>query len=450
MTGLSLLSFIALTVKEKVWERNRKLEKAFDEINTKSLKRYLKAEELNNRIIVDIEQEDSKYHTVINQADPQLWGYWLTLAGLSHRITIAQDLTGDIVDSPPKHITADAQYFPVESQEISFEAKQPDLAGWMGEKLKNHLIVGVPGSGKGMLVANALRRVTQRGDTTIFFLDPKNDPKEYAYIDGVANYIYRLPGGIMRSDPEDTKAWLEDSIQSFEAYEVEPGKTKLLVLDELTAVITALKSASGKAKNVDWLSGRVITYCVSGGSEGVRYWGIGQAATNDMVGMPGGVKAQLVPIALINVDELPASQNLMAAQFIPPGKKLSSSEIRSICKNSPVGRAVYHGGFDDWFPVPVMKNHSGYDRDSGKFTDTDTDTPVFDIVHEEDTSLPPLPDNVDWYEELVKCIIAAKEAGIEPTQEQITKTWTELTGRVLTKGAGGAALMEMLRARGVI
>ncbi|MBD0387803.1 MAG: hypothetical protein ICV54_15130 [Nostoc sp. C3-bin3] len=41
-----------------------------------------------------------------------------------------------------------------------------------------------------------------------------------------------------------------------------------------------------------------------------------------------------------------------------------------IAAQSPVGRAVYYGGINQWFPMPQLKNFSGYDRDAKQFIDS--------------------------------------------------------------------------------
>src|SRR5689334_12111854 len=42
-----------------------------------------------------------------------------------------------------------------------------------------------------------------------------------------------------------------------------------------------------------------------------------------------------------------------------------------IAAQSAVGRAVYYGGSNEWFPMRQLKNLSGYDRDSNKFIDSE-------------------------------------------------------------------------------
>ncbi|MBD2532521.1 hypothetical protein H6G97_24230 [Nostoc flagelliforme FACHB-838] len=41
-----------------------------------------------------------------------------------------------------------------------------------------------------------------------------------------------------------------------------------------------------------------------------------------------------------------------------------------IAAQSPVGRAVYYGGVNQWFPMLYLKNFSGYDRDTKQFVNS--------------------------------------------------------------------------------
>ncbi|BAY41754.1 hypothetical protein NIES2111_61500 (plasmid) [Nostoc sp. NIES-2111] len=60
---------------------------------------------------------------------------------------------------------------------------------------------------------------------------------------------------------------------------------------------------------------------------------------------------------------------MIATQLIPGDRKITSTQVMEIAASSPVGRAVYYGGVNEWFPMQLLQNFSGYDRDNKKFLD---------------------------------------------------------------------------------
>lgn len=58
----------------------------------------------------------------------------------------------------------------------------------MTDRISNLFIVGLGGSGKGVLVANAHREVKRsHPDKKILLINAKDDPKERGYFDGVVD-----------------------------------------------------------------------------------------------------------------------------------------------------------------------------------------------------------------------------------------------------------------------
>jgi hypothetical protein len=271
--------------------------------------------------------------------------------------------------------------------------------------------------------------VQARGDTTVFYLDPKNDEKETGYFEGRVNRLYRLDDGIVDSSPEQTKEWLEKCLSDYESFKVTADKPrKLIVVDELTALMEALEELG--SKDLKWFKRKINTYVASGDSRGITFWGIAQNGHNTGVGMDGGEKSQLTPIALISVKQLSASQGLQRADFIPSDKKLSSDEIKEICSQSEIGRAIFHGGLNQWFPMPTLPNPSGYDRDSRTFvkeqpTNTESDrsnTPNRSLEKPEEQDIQ-LSDQ--WYQDLQFWAISLVR---EPTPQELAQKFLELTG----------------------
>lgn len=365
LTTTGMAGLICYTANCKASEKVRKVDKAIEQVQWESLKYLLKEEEQVYQLQAEVEGAARKVDLIINKSNPWEWGWWSKRAGVEANMPPLQDLTREPVEQP---VAGEPQ--PMSDTEfIGFEQEAPNLAKVLADDMKNTLIVGVPGSGKGLLVSNALGYVQARGDTTVFYLDPKNDPKETGYFKGRVNRCYRLKDGVVRSGADQVEEWVRQCLEDYEGFDAKGGR-KLLVIDELTAVMKKLNSL-GK-KSVDWLEEKISTYAASGDSEGITLWGIGQNAHNTGTGMDGGTKSQLTPIALISVKQLPASQSLQKADFIPSDKKLGSDEIKTICKQSEIGRAIFHGGLNQWFPMPVLPNPSGYDRDNRKFVETES------------------------------------------------------------------------------
>ncbi|MEH2086964.1 hypothetical protein [Nostoc sp.] len=93
----------------------------------------------------------------------------------------------------------------------------------------------------------------------------------------------------------------------------------------------------------------------------------GQNGHNSGIGFDGGEKSIFTPYVIVSEEQLSASEQVLRAQIIPNDKRLKSDEIKALCQKSPVKRAIFHGGLNEWFPMPEMKNYSGYDRDNRTF-----------------------------------------------------------------------------------
>ncbi|HEY9665263.1 MAG TPA: hypothetical protein V6C91_00575, partial [Coleofasciculaceae cyanobacterium] len=235
-----------------------------------------------------------------------------------------------------------------------------DLCDRMGKDATSHLIVGVPGAGKGLTISNALAALRKHHPKiTIFYVDPKNDEKETGYFTDRVDVLRRA--SVREMTPSAAVEWFKDSIRKFEEIQGD----KLLIFDESTIVSSKFKLA----KELDWIKDKLIGYASCGDSIGLRIWIVAQNAHTDDLGINGGVRSQFVPIAIICRKNLAALGALFSTKFIPQNQKLDTDEVEIICNQSPVNRAVYHGGENKWFPAKRLPNPSGYDRDSRHFLD---------------------------------------------------------------------------------
>ncbi|WP_242055907.1 hypothetical protein [Nostoc flagelliforme] len=140
--------------------------------------------------------------------------------------------------------------------------------------------------------------------------------------------------------------------------------SKLIILDEGTAVCSKFKNTKGE---IGWLKDKIISYCSCGDSSGWHFWIVVQNPHTDDLGISGGLRSQLTSVALVHPDNVPAYNAMIATQLIPSDRKITSTQVMEIAAQSPVGRAVYYGGINEWIPMPLLKNFSGYDRDTKQF-----------------------------------------------------------------------------------
>ncbi|NDJ21004.1 hypothetical protein GS682_04955 [Nostoc sp. B(2019)] len=245
---------------------------------------------------------------------------------------------------------------------VDFRREVLDLAKSLAEDLKNTLIIGVPGVGKDFFVSNALEWVRKlHPNCTIFFIDPKNDPKETGYFQGRVDQLFRL--NICEATPAEVYGWVQRCLETYDKFDAGTG-LKLLIFNEIAATNKTLSNVKGA---LNWLTSKMVGYSSSGDSRGIKIWGMSQNAHNSGIGFDGGSKSIFIPIVIVSESQISASEQVLRAQIIPNDKRLKSDEIKALCQKSPVKRAIFHGGLNEWFPMPQMTNYSGYDRDNRTF-----------------------------------------------------------------------------------
>ena len=233
----------------------------------------------------------------------------------------------------------------------------------LGQNPQSALIVGVPGSGKGMLVSNAIRTLKAKyPDLKIFVIDPKADPKERGYWEGLADH-YKAFSLMKCSDPDEGAEWLLDCMAQFTAM----SGPKLCIFDELMSASTELSLANKELKALPRLKKFVVGLIGQGDSQGAWLWAMTQSPQVADMGMSGGVRANLRAIGLVSPKNLAAVEAMTSTKLIPPPPG-GMDELRQIMEASPVNRAVFDGKLARWLPMPKLENHSGFDRDSRTIT----------------------------------------------------------------------------------
>jgi hypothetical protein len=195
-------------------------------------------------------------------------------------------LANKLFGPAPQTISQTEEYNPQEENQL-------DIISSMSDRVSNSFILGIAGSGKGMLIANALRAIKQKHpNMKIFYVDPKNDPKERGYIEGIADEIKRYK--CETEEPEVVCKWLKKCFEEFDEYAAKNERT-LLVLDEGT--VLGLKSKIAKSSI---LVNRLSSLTSLGDSTGKNVYFVAQTPFVGGSGIDLSASSQLVTIALVS------------------------------------------------------------------------------------------------------------------------------------------------------
>jgi hypothetical protein len=229
----------------------------------------------------------------------------------------------------------------------------------LGQNPQSALIVGTPGSGKGMLVSNAVRVLHEKAPALkVMMIDPKGDPKEKGYWSPVVD-VYRSMNLMDCDDPDEGASWLLSGMDEFRKL----AAPKLLIFDEMLAASVEISLAHKDFKAPQRLKKFVSGIIAQGDSQGVWVWAMSQSVQVADLGFGGGVRGNLRAIALISPKNTTAIEALTSTRLVPPPTG-GMDELRAIMKASPVDRAFYDGKLSRWLPMPKLENHSGFDRDN--------------------------------------------------------------------------------------
>ncbi|MEH1899420.1 MAG: hypothetical protein V7K94_29805 [Nostoc sp.] len=218
---------------------------------------------------------------------------------------------GEISPMPPAPMPP-ASFPPVNTDISTYTTKpqvQYDLIGHIAKKVTNMLWVGVPGSGKGITISNAIDAIKRlHPGIHIFYIDPKGDEKEIGYFKGRVDTFKRAK--ILEMSPVEAVKWVKQCFTEFQNI----SGSKLIILDEGTAVCSKFKNTKGE---IGWLKDKIISYCSCGDSSGWHFWIVVQNPHTDDLGISGGLRSQLTSVALVHPDNVPAYNAMIATQLIP-------------------------------------------------------------------------------------------------------------------------------------
>lgn len=232
-----------------------------------------------------------------------------------------------------------------------------DIVREMTDRISNYFVVGIGGSGKGMLLANALREVKRKHpDKKIFLVNGKVDPKEAGYFDGIVDV--EKPLHCESAKPQTVAAWFESAMEDYDNFAVE-NNGALLVIDEGTIIGARLKTAKCTT-----LTDKLIGITSCGGSSGKNVWFVAQTPFVGANGSDTSGISQLTPIVLVNQTNLSVVDSWKRASIF---KKFDTEEIAELVEQSECNRAVYFGKNAQWYAMNKLTNYSAFNRDKGEY-----------------------------------------------------------------------------------
>ncbi|NEQ33990.1 MAG: hypothetical protein F6K04_23875, partial [Leptolyngbya sp. SIO4C5] len=250
---------------------------------------------------------------------------------------------------------------------VAAEPLQPDsaiaqsstgynIADDMATHVQNTLIVGKPGSGKGILLSNALRAIQRRSpNTRIVAIDPKGSPDEQGYWQGCYKVFAEET---LHWSPSRVAKWVNDCIDDF----FQMQGPKLLVVDECKHLSQTLKRCDDKGASFKTFWYRIESFTSMGDATQSHVWCVSQTAHAADLAVTGGTRSMFRAVAIVTGEDVGYVDSLTSTKFIPPPKE-GVSYVQELIGESPVSRAFYCSKQRDWFPLMPLSNYSNIDRD---------------------------------------------------------------------------------------
>jgi hypothetical protein len=235
------------------------------------------------------------------------------------------------------------------------------------DRNNSFFVVGSKGAGKGMLVANLLRRkLEQYPNATALVFDPKGDSKEDGYWshDRIIRKSFRGTMSNSAKWAEESESFLATAIHMMGQCDIRKGKRLFIVFDELLACKTNMSKECFAA---------VVSLCSNaismGDSEGIHAIAITQSMNAGDAFGSEEITKNMCLMAVLRQDEFSRAKKLVKFGKVNVDV-LSEVEFGAMRAKSPVDRVMVAGGV--FMPTPRLHNYSTYDRDSEQSIGGDT------------------------------------------------------------------------------
>ena len=218
---------------------------------------------------------------------------------------------------------------------------------------KNLSILGLGGSGKGILVSNLLRWAKQANSSLkIMVVDPKADEREKGYWQA-ADKLEAL--AVRDLEAEEVISWLDHCLDQYLTWigEIESqGGEGLLIIDELL-----VSGHHCKKLKYNRIGSLILSIASLGDCLGRKIWVLTQTPYVGSVGLDLTSLSQINWITIVTED-----QNLKSWKQAANLPDFTQESLSGKIASSPVKRAIAIG--NEWLSMPRLENYSSLCRDS--------------------------------------------------------------------------------------
>lgn len=249
------------------------------------------------------------------------------------------------------------------------------------DRNNNFFVGGQPGSGKGVIVSNLIRRkLDQYPGSIAVWIDPKGSPREDGNFKDLRITRLKICGiGMSQSEYSIEVAEMLETARSFvDECDIENGKRVWIVFDEIMNMKQKLD------KNLFKDVQDLMVDCVTmGDDQGLHTIALTQSFNaGDNVGSDEILK-NLALIGCFKEDDFPRVKKLV--QYGKTNhESYSTEEFSRLVRKSPRKRVICIGG--TFIPAPEMPLLSGWDRDKGSKVATEQSSTIAPPIEPEEST----------------------------------------------------------------
>jgi hypothetical protein len=219
--------------------------------------------------------------------------------------------------------------------------------------------IGASESGKGILFSNMAIALKAKYDCILIVIDPKGDPNEAKFFEGVADRVHRFRASKLTPDEviaEVKEGWtiVEEEFDKWEGI-----KPVYVFIDEMVFIGTQFSQ-----KRDNFLNDKIAAIVTMGKSLRQFVWIATQYPGIEELGIKGGVAAQMTKIIIGRDKHLEMLEGWRGYKLT---KDIDFKGAIAPMRKSPVGRAIWYKG--DWLSMKIMPILSGFCRQTGKYVE---------------------------------------------------------------------------------